>query len=144
MTRSITSVLTLLCEPLDNSSEWCSVGSKGKILPGIQLSPDQDQSVIFPGWKSNGIINCRISLVVPWLRAHLPMQGTWVPSPVQEDPTCAEQLSLCAKTTEPAPPRAGALKQEKLARWEARSPQMESKPRLAQLEKSPAVQSKIN
>ena len=29
----------------------------------------------------------RISLVVQWLRIHLPMQGTWVPSLVQEDPT---------------------------------------------------------
>ena len=28
------------------------------------------------------------SLVVQWLRIHLPMQGTWVPSLVWEDPTC--------------------------------------------------------
>ena len=68
------------------------------------------------------------------------MQGTWVPSLVQEDPTCAEQLSLCSKTTEPAPPRARILKQEKPAQRGARAQQMESKPCLAQLEKSPAVQ----
>ena len=28
------------------------------------------------------------SLVVQWLRIHLPMQGTWVRALVREDPTC--------------------------------------------------------
>ena len=28
------------------------------------------------------------SLVAQWLGAHLPMQGTWVPALVREDPTC--------------------------------------------------------
>ena len=28
------------------------------------------------------------SLVVQWLRIHLPMQGTWVQALVREDPTC--------------------------------------------------------
>ena len=28
------------------------------------------------------------SLVAQWLRIHLPMQGTWLRSLVQEDPTC--------------------------------------------------------
>ena len=28
------------------------------------------------------------SLVAQWLRIRLPMQGTWVQSLVQEDPTC--------------------------------------------------------
>ena len=39
------------------------------------------------------------SLVVQWLRIHLPMQGTQVQSLVREDP--AGQLSLCATTAEP-------------------------------------------
>ena len=39
------------------------------------------------------------SLVVQWLRIHLPMQGTQVQSLVWEDPT--GQLSLCATTAEP-------------------------------------------
>ena len=30
----------------------------------------------------------RDSLVAQWLRIHLPMQGTGVQAPVQEDPTC--------------------------------------------------------
>ena len=30
----------------------------------------------------------RTLLVVQWLRIHLPVQGTWVRSLVQEDPTC--------------------------------------------------------
>ena len=33
-------------------------------------------------------INCRASLVVQWLRIHLPMQGTRVQALVWEDPTC--------------------------------------------------------
>ena len=28
------------------------------------------------------------SLVVQWLRIHLPVQGTWVRALVREDPTC--------------------------------------------------------
>ena len=36
----------------------------------------------------------RASLVVHWLRIHLPMQGTWIQSLVWEDPTCL-------KTTKP-------------------------------------------
>ena len=31
---------------------------------------------------------CRTSLVAQWLRIRLPVQGTWVRSLVQEDPTC--------------------------------------------------------
>ena len=30
----------------------------------------------------------RASLVVQWLRIHLPMQGTWVRALVREDATC--------------------------------------------------------
>ena len=30
----------------------------------------------------------RTSLVVQWIKIHLPIQGTWVGSLVQEDPTC--------------------------------------------------------
>ena len=30
----------------------------------------------------------KTSLTVQWLQTHLPMQGTWVPSLVQEDSTC--------------------------------------------------------
>ena len=32
--------------------------------------------------------SCRTSLVIQWIRICLPMQGTWVWSLVQEDPTC--------------------------------------------------------
>ena len=53
------------------------------------------------------------SLVAQWLRIHLPMQGTRVRSLVREDPTCREQLSPCATTTEAHTPRAHAPQQEK-------------------------------
>ena len=58
------------------------------------------------------------SLVVQWLRIWLPMQGTWVRSLGQEDPTCPGQLNPCATTTELpkirvcAPPQ-GSLHNEK-------------------------------
>ena len=62
------------------------------------------------------------SLVVQWLRIHLPMQGTWVQALAREDPTCCgatepvshsycacalqptshNYCSLSATTTEPA------------------------------------------
>ena len=43
------------------------------------------------------------SLVVQWLRIHLPMQGTWVRALGSgKIPHVVEQLSPCATTTEPA------------------------------------------
>ena len=52
----------------------------------------------------------RTSLVVQWIRIHLPIQGTWVGSLVQEDPICLKAttiwapqvLSLRATSTEAA------------------------------------------
>ena len=40
------------------------------------------------------------SLVVQWLRVHLPLQGTQVRSLVGEDPQAAGQPRPCATTTE--------------------------------------------
>ena len=40
-------------------------------------------------------------MVVRWLRSHLPMQGTQVPSLVWEDLTCCRKLSPCVTSTEP-------------------------------------------
>ena len=40
----------------------------------------------------------RASMVVQWLRIHLPMQGIWVQSQIREDPTCHEAISLCTTT----------------------------------------------
>ena len=47
------------------------------------------------------------SLLVQWLRIHLPMQGTWVRSLVQRDPTCRRATkpvhhNYWAYTLEPA------------------------------------------
>ena len=89
------------------------------------------------------------SLVVQWLRIRLPMQGTWVQSLGQEDPTCRratkptshncwarapqllkpacsracvpQLLSPHAATTEAHAPRARAPQQEKPLQWEARA-----------------------
>ena len=43
--------------------------------------------------------------LVQWLRIHLPMQGTWVWSPVQEDPTCHEATKLASHNSEVHVPR---------------------------------------
>ena len=46
-------------------------------------------SVATNAFKSCSLnVTVRTSLVVQWLRIHLPMQGTWVQSLVWEDPTC--------------------------------------------------------
>ena len=83
------------------------------------------------------------SLVVQWLRVHLPMQGTRVWALVWEDPTCRgatgpvshncwacalepashNYWSLHVTTTEARVPRAHAPQQEKPPQWEARAPQ---------------------
>ena len=44
----------------------------------------------------------RTSLVVEWIRIHLPTQGTWVQSLVWEDSILCRATSLCAMTTKPA------------------------------------------
>ena len=42
------------------------------------------------------------SLVVQWLRIHLPVQGSWVQFLVQEIPHGVGQLGLCTTAIEPA------------------------------------------
>ena len=42
----------------------------------------------FPGGPVVKTVLLRTSLVVQWLRIHLPTQGTWVRALVREDPTC--------------------------------------------------------
>ena len=64
------------------------------------------------------------SLVVQWLRIHLPTQGKWVRSLVWGDPTCRRATkpmchnhrSLCARTCAPG--------QGKLLWWEACAPNL--------------------
>ena len=88
------------------------------------------------------------SLVVQWLRIHLPMQGTWVRALVREDPTChgatkpvCHNYWACAleptnhnywsprsTTTEAHTPRVRALPQEKPLQWEARTLQQRVDP----------------
>ena len=64
------------------------------------------------------------SLVAQWIRIHLPMQGTWVQSLVQEDSTCHKATKPVGQTTDlssrthmpqllkPWDPGAHALQQE--------------------------------
>ena len=87
------------------------------------------------------------SLMVQWIRVCLPMQGTGVQSPVQENSTCCWAISPCTTTTEPALwsqelqlltsgcPIACAP-QEKPRQRQAQAQQLESDPCFPQLEKS--------
>ena len=70
-----------LCDPIDGSPPGSSV-------PGILQARRLEWGAI-----------AFSSLVVQWMRIRLAMQGTRVPSLVQEDPTCVEQLSPWATTT---------------------------------------------
>ena len=80
------------------------------------------------------------------------MKGTWVWSPVREDPTCCgatksvshNYWSPCATTTEARVPRARDPQQEKPLQWEACALQRKSSPRSLQLEKAPMQQWRPN
>ena len=60
----------------------------------------------------------RISLVAQWLGTHLSVQGTWVLSLVQEDPTCCRAIKLVPHSYWAPAPRVRSP-QEKLPQWEA-------------------------
>ena len=111
----------------------------------------------------NSLTGLGTSLVVQWLRIHLPMQGTRVWALVQEDPTCRGATKpMChnywacaleptshnswapATTTEARVPRARAAQQEKPPQWEARALQQRVAPHSLQLEKARAQQWRPN
>ena len=75
----------------------------------------------------------RASLMVQWLRIHLPKQGTWVWFLFQ-DPTCTGTSKPIGHNYWVHAPRAHAP-QEKPQQWEARALQLESSPLFLQLEK---------
>ena len=81
-------------------------------------------------WPSNS--EERTSLVVQWLRMHLPMQGKWVQSLVPED-------AICYTATKPESHNYWSphmLWSPRSAAREAHIPQLESRPCLPQLEKA--------
>ena len=80
----------------------------------------------------------RTSLVVQWLRIHLPIQG--VPSLIQEDSTCYGHLSPCATTAKPMYPRICVLQQQMPQKWEVHAAQLESSLSSSKSEKSHAQQ----
>ena len=77
------------------------------------------------------------SLLVQWLRIHLPTQRHEFNPWSGKNPHASEQLSPGATTAEVRMPRACAPQQEKPPQWEACAPQPEgSHPRSLQLEKA--------
>ena len=69
---------------------------------------------------------------------HLPLQGTWVCSLVQE-PSSHMQLRRYPAMTEPWNPRVLVLQQEKPPQWEAHTMQLESSPLLLKLQLGIAI-----
>ena len=63
-----------------------------------------------------------------WLRIHLPVQGTQVPSLVREDPACRQAAKPSSFNSQS--PRSGVCdtKQEKPLQREARVPQLKKSP----------------
>ena len=103
------------------------------------------------------------SLVVQWLRVHLPMQGTQVRSLVLEDPTClgatkpvchcwvlalepgsCNYWALVQQPLKPEHSRVCAPQQEKPPQWEARAPPLESTPRFLKLGKARAAKTQCS
>ena len=62
--------------------------------PAAQSFSSLSPSQIWKPWTS---------LVVQWLRIHLPVQGTQVQSLVREDPTCHRAAKPCATITDSSP-----------------------------------------
>ena len=94
---------------------------------------------------------CRLCMDSGWWNCYsLPVQETWVQSPIQNTPHDAEQLSpvvqllrLCSRARvlqllKPTCPRACVPQQEKPPQWEAHALQLENSPRFPQLKKNPA------
>ena len=122
----------------DGKKSTCSAGDLGSI-PGLGRSPGgghgnplqysclenphgQRSLAGYSPWghkESDTTERPNMALVVWWLRIHLWMQGTWVPSLVQVDPTClrttkpmhhncwasAFELMLCKERSPHIPPR---------------------------------------
>ena len=105
-------------------------------------------------------IERRASQVVQGLRICLTMQGTWVRSLTQEDPSChgtagpmshnllslhfgaheSQLLSPCSATAEACAPRAQALQQEKLNCWAHVLHLLQSAPRACALQQGGPLQ----
>ena len=94
-----------LCDPMDchtpgfpvlhNFPEFSQTQAhrvSDAIQPSHPLSPPSPPALNLSQHLVSHNLNylMEISLVVQWLRIHLPVQGTWVPSLVWEDPTCCE------------------------------------------------------
>ena len=84
----------------------------------------------------------RTSLVVPWLRIHLSMQGIWVSSLVGVDSTCCRATKPMSHSYWAHVPRACAPQQENSQQWKAGAWQLERSSCSQQLEKRPECSKK--
>ena len=87
-------------------SQWKQITpGMDRTFPGVVVDFDSwgwMEPICFPCLLTEKNEISWTSLVVQWLKIHLPMQGTQVWSLAQEDPTCQWQISPCAPTTEPS------------------------------------------
>ena len=134
-------------------TEWLSQESNGSnSMPNKQRLFFLVQHV----WNANknwSYVGCQrkhqlgTSLVVQWIKIHLPMLGAGSDVWSRKTPQAVEQWSLCATATEPTRavtteahgPRARAPQQETSLQWEAHAPQQRAIP-ARQLEKALAKQ----
>ena len=117
--RSHSNWQTQNCNPdlCHSKSKQGSEGAGGRGTHVKNNSGDPDSSKLF-----------RTSLVVQWLRIHLPMQGTRVWALIREDPTCRGATKPVHHNFWSSLPRARAPQQEKPLQWEARAPQQRVAP----------------
>ena len=78
--------------PRDGGASWAAVYGVARSWTQLKQFSSSSSSTgsisfltCFQIFKDNDFWT---SLVVQWLRIHLPMQGSWVPSLVEEDSTC--------------------------------------------------------
>ena len=110
----------------DYTKEWCPRELWKEILKppmiySVQFSSVHSLSHVWP--FATPYCSTPTSLEVQWLRVCLPVQGTWIQSLVQEDPTCHRATK--PTTTESLHPRVCALQEEKPLQEETCAPQLE-------------------
>ena len=129
--------ITCLISPHESTAEYGRPGQisfetaspcNSIIAPCLQLPLTwwSSRTSLFPTFSVSRKNSTRTSLVVQWLRIHLPMQGPGVWSLIREDSTCYGQPNPCATTAKPMYPRICVLQQEMPQKWEVHAVQLES------------------
>ena len=100
------------------------------VSPGVQQPENQELRCLKAGEyeRPSSRREGGASLVAQWLRICLPMQGTRVWAPVQEDPTCRGAAGPVSHNYWACASGACAPQQERPRYWEARAPRWKVAP----------------